>query len=98
MKIIYRPHLKRRLKERKIPYDYPKKIYLEARQKFFDTKTDHHITVSKLKYSGKLRSLVISYDIIGTNVEIVTIHPISDQEISNKTKSGRWVKNEKSKR
>jgi len=98
MKIVYRPHLKRRLKQRKIPYDYPKKIYFRAKQKFIDTETDHYIAVSKLEYAGKLRNLAISYDIIGQNIEIVTVHPTSDQEINNKIKSGRWVKDEKSKR
>lgn len=98
MKIIYRPHLKRRLNERKIPYNYPKRIYIEAKQKFFDTETDHHIAFSNLQYAEKLKNITISYDIIGQNIEIVTIHPISDKEIENKIKSGRWVKDEKSKR
>lgn len=60
--------------------------------------TLHHIAISRLEYAGMLRNMSISYDIIGKNIEIVTIHPISDKEIENKVKSGRWVKNEKTKR
>lgn len=98
MKIIYRPHLKRRIKERKIPNDYPKKIYLKSKQKYFDSQTSHHIAVSSLLYAGKLRNMTISYDIIDEQIEIITIHPISDKEISDKIKSGRWTKDEKTKR
>ena len=98
MKIIYRPHLKRRLKERKIPHDYPKKIYLKSKQKYFDLETNHHIAISRLIYSNKSRNIIISYDIIGQNIEIITVHPMSDKEIGNKIKSERWVKDEKTKR
>ena len=92
MKIIYRPHLKSRLKVRKIPDDYPKKVYRNSKQKFFDTATNHHIAVSRLSYAGKIRNMAISYDIIDQNIEIVTIHPISDKEIENKINSERWTK------
>lgn len=92
MKIVYRAHLKRRLHERKIPDDYPKKIYLAAEQKYFDAATSHNIAVSKLKYAEKLRSMAVSYDIIGEQIEIITIHPISDKEIGNKIKTRRWIK------
>lgn len=97
MKIVYRPHLIRRLKERKIPNDYPKKVYRQYEQKFFDTATSHNIAISKLEYAEKLRNMAISYDIIGENIEILTIFPISDREIENKIKSERWTENEKTK-
>lgn len=95
MKIIYREHLKRRLRERKIPNSYPKKIFLNSTRRFFDTGTNHHIAVAKLQYAGKLKNLALSYDIIDEQVEMITVHPISDQEITNKIKSGRWIKDEK---
>ncbi len=96
MKVIYRPHLKRRIKERGFPEDYPRKIFAKAKQHFQDTETGHHIAITKLKYAGKARSLVISYDIIDSNIEIITIHPILSQEIKNRIKTGRWIeKNEK---
>lgn len=96
MKIVYRPHLKVRLKERSFPQDYPRRIYKESTRCYFDTKTGHNIAFSKLSYVGKVRSLVISYDIMPEQVEIITIHAISDQEIRNKIKAGRWKVNEKS--
>ncbi|MBI4029030.1 MAG: hypothetical protein HY376_01570 [Candidatus Blackburnbacteria bacterium] len=96
MKIIYRSHLKLRLKERKFPNSYPRKIYKESKNHYLDAKTSHKIATAKLLYAGKVRSLVISYDIILETVEIITIHPISDQEIKNKIEAGRWRKDEKS--
>lgn len=95
MKIIYREHLKRRLKERKIPSSYPRRVYLNSTQRFFDTGTNHHIAIAKLEYAGKLKNLAVSYDIIGSQIELITIHPISDQEILNKVKIGRWTRDEK---
>ncbi|OGM33399.1 hypothetical protein A2803_04335 [Candidatus Woesebacteria bacterium RIFCSPHIGHO2_01_FULL_44_21] len=92
MKIIYRPHLKRRLKERKFPDDYPHKIYKEAKFRFFDTQTKHHIAIAKMEYADKLRNLSISYDKIGNKIEIITIHPISDEDIKSRIKSKRWQK------
>jgi uncharacterized protein (DUF4213/DUF364 family) len=91
-KIIYRQHLKRRLKERKIPHYYPRKIIQNPRFNFFDSSTNHHIAISKLKYAEKIRNLAISYDIINNTIEVITIHPVSDNEIENKVKNKRWLK------
>ncbi len=96
MGIIYRPHLKRRLKERKVPNNYPKKIYENAKLRFRDTLTSHNIAISRLEYGKKLRNLVISYDIMGSNIEIITIHPISDSDIKIRIKTKRWIKHETS--
>lgn len=95
MKIIYRPHLIRRLKERKVPKDYPKQIVKEPESTYFDTITKHKIAIKRLTYGGKLKSMVVSYDIIEEIIELITIHPIKESEIKNKIISGRWRKNEK---
>lgn len=95
MKIIYRPHLRRRLKEREIPKDYPKKILQESEKNYLDTITDHSIAIKRLRYNSKLRNMVIAYDIIGDNREIVTIYPISESELLNRIRSERWKIDEK---
>lgn len=95
MKIIYRPHLRRRLKEREIPKGYPKKILQESEKNYLDTITDHNISIKRLRYNSKLRNMVIAYDIIGKNREIVTIYPVSESELRNRLKSGRWKGYEK---
>jgi hypothetical protein len=95
MKIVYSPHLIRRLQQRDIPVSYPETILKSATKKYFDTLTLRHIAIKKLRYAGKLRSMVVVYDIINEVYELVTIHPISDSEIENKAQSGRWKVYEK---
>lgn len=95
MKIVYSAHLKRRLKERKIPQSYPREIISNPEQEYIDNITNYRISVKKLFYAEKIRSMVVAYDIIESGIEVITIHPISDSEIKNKVKAGRWKKYEK---
>lgn len=90
MKIVYRSHLLIRLRERKIPDNYPRLIARDPDLRLFDVITKHVIAVKKLLYLRKMRSMVIAYDIIKGRIEIITIHPISESEIQNKIKSKRW--------
>ena len=92
IKIVYRPHLQRRLRERKIPKDYPKIIYKQSKSHYFDNETRHFVAIFKLKYAEKMRSIVAVYDIINDNIEIITIFPIEKTELKNKIDSGRWIK------
>lgn len=94
MKVILRPHLKIRLGQRLIPQDYPRKIISDPEEKYFDTLSNRNIAIKTLPYCGKLRPMVVAYDIMGNTMEAVTIHPASDQEISNKLLKRRWVKYE----
>lgn len=94
-KITYRPHLKKRLKEREIHKDYPKAIYKTSKIHYFDAGTNHNVAVSRLKYAGEIKNMAAVYDKIGTNIEIITVFPISSSEMKNKIKAGRWKKNEK---
>lgn len=94
MKIVLRPHLKIRLEQRKIPQNYPIEVVRSPEYKYFDTETNHFIAIKKLEYNGKLRPIV-SYDLKGGIIQVITIHPVSEQEIDNKVKRGRWIKDEK---
>lgn len=98
MVVKLRPHLKIRLKERQIPSTYPVKILSKPDKKFIDTQTDHRIVVKRLTYNGRTRPMVVAYDIIGKEIQVITIHPSSSQEIKNKINKRRWIKNEKSKK
>lgn len=95
MKIILRSHLKIRLDQRKIPQNYPRKIFSKPEAKYFDTFTFHLIVILSLSYNNKVRPISIAYDIIEEEIQIITVHPIKKQEISNRLKSGRWIKDEK---
>ena len=77
-RIEYSGHLKLRLKIRKIPEDYPKKIYENPEQKFFDNAEQRFIAIKKLYYNKKMRNMMIAYEKKQDLAEIVTIHPITD--------------------
>lgn len=94
-KISLRPHLKIRLKERKIPGDYPEKVIRSPNNQYIDSATNRFIAVKKLEYNNKIRPMVVVYDIIAEVIQIITIHPISETEIKNKLASGRWKNYEK---
>ncbi|MEK6914670.1 MAG: hypothetical protein AABW83_03395 [Nanoarchaeota archaeon] len=90
--IIYTSHLKKRLKLRNIPYQYPNIIFENSDERFFDVLENKYIAVKKLKYNGKLRDMLIAYESRNGYVEIITIHPIREDQIANRMISGRWLK------
>lgn len=92
--IVYTDHLALRLKIRKIPYEYPKRIYDNPDHTFYDQTEGNHIAIKKLKYNKKVRNMMIAYEMKNSTVEIITIHPITDDKIINRTLSGRWTKHE----
>lgn len=91
--IEYTEHLKLRLKVRKIPEEYPQKIYESPEQKFFDNAEKTFIAIKKLHYNKKMRNMMIAYEEKEGKIEIVTIHPITDEKIINRIMSKRWTKN-----
>lgn len=89
------PLLKIRLRERLIPQNYPNKIVSAPDEKYFDTATNHQVAVKNLEYNSKVRPMAVAYDIIEEDIQIITIHPTTEQEIKNKLERKRWIKNEK---
>lgn len=96
MRITLKPHLKIRLEQRLIPRTYPRKILSQTNQKYFDPLTNHYIAVKKLKYNEKLRPMVVAYDIINTEIQVITVYPTTEQEIKNRIQNRRWIEYEKS--
>lgn len=94
MKVVLIAHLKIRLRERKIPKNYPRIIIQNYEQKYKDMHTGYFIAIKNMEYKGKLRSMVVAYDIIESVAEAITIYPTTRQEIENKLKRKRWIKNE----
>lgn len=92
--IQYTDHLKVRLKARNIPEDYPEKIYKNPERKFFDRVEGNSIAVKKLQYNNKERNMMIAYEEKAEEVEIVTIHPITEEQIIKRIMNRRWIKNE----
>ena len=91
MKIEYSDHLKLRIKLRNFPENYPRLIFLEPDFKLVNSVTKHGIAIKKLFYNKKERYLMIAYDKINEIIKIITIHPISIEEINSRLKRGRWI-------
>ena len=89
MKFIYTSHFKFRAKQRKIALKLARKIFENADEYYFDNLRKHKIAIARLKFNRKVKTIMLSYDIIDETVEFITIHPIRDKEIENKVISGR---------
>lgn len=93
VKIEYTDHLSLRIKIRNFPEEYPRIILKEPDIKLFDKVEKTLIAIKRLKYNGKIRNIMIAYEDKQDIIEIITIHPISDEKIINRKLSGRWVEN-----
>lgn len=94
MEVKYTAHLELRLQTRKIPYKLPQVIYRFAEKRYFDVSTMHNIAIKHVKYSKKNVPFMIAYDKKGPTVEIVTIHPISEEQIKARVEGKRWIESE----
>ena len=94
-RIIYADHLHLRLALRQIPEQLPRRIYLRAKEQFFDTNTQHGVAVAHARYAGKLREMAVSFEDDGEIVTLITIHPLKDQQKKNRINAHRWVPYEK---
>lgn len=92
MEVIYTEHLNLRLKLRNIPSDYPKLVYQNPEQEFIDDWEGSYIAIKKLKYNGKLRNIMIAYEEKDSKIQIITIHPITEEKIISRLIIGRWRK------
>ena len=91
MRVVYTDHLKLRLRARRIPKEMPARIYCEAKEHYYDHATFRHIAVMSVIYHRRRRKMMIAYDEFPDRVEIVTIHPIENRQISERVLAGRWT-------
>lgn len=90
MKLKFTDHLKKSLTERKIPFEIVREIFQKEEESYFDNLRNHHIVVSHVLYRGKPRKMLVAYDIIKRVAEVITLHPITDEEIKQRLKTKRW--------
>lgn len=93
-KVTYTSHLRLRLKVREIPENYPLLIYKNPDQKYYDVVEEKFIAIKKLKYNKEIRDMMIAYEEKDELVEIITIHPITQEKIVSRIMNERWIKNE----
>jgi hypothetical protein len=92
MNIVYTEHLKFRLKVRNIPHAFPKKIFEEAKEHYYDNVTGHYIAIHKLEFSKRVREFALTYDRKKDIIELVTVHPLKTYQKIARISSGRWQK------
>lgn len=91
MSLTYTEHLKTRLKQRGLPLGLVKKVFDKNEESYFDNLRLHYIMVSSVLYKGRYRKVLAAYDKIGIDsIEVITIHPITDEQIKQRLNSGRW--------
>jgi len=93
MRLVYSDHLQKRLRERKFPQDFPRKVFYKPDQKFADIQSGRSISIKKLPYSGKIRHIMISFEYNKPNkiIRIITIHPETEKEIAKRLNKRRYI-------
>ena len=94
-RIQYADHLRLRLALRQVPEQLPRRIYQRAHERFFDTATHHRVAVARARYAGKIREMAVSFEDDGETVTLITIHPLKEQQKTNRINARRWVPYEK---
>jgi len=90
LEVEYTEHLKLKIRIRKFPENFPRLIFTDPDFQLINSITDHKIAIKKLFYNEKVRYLMIAYDKINEIAKIITIHPVSEELINERLKSGRW--------
>ena len=90
MKITYTNHLISRLKLRRIPKSLARKVYLKRETELYDNLKNHYVCLSHQELFGKIRLLVVVFDKLGDEIELITLYPTNQAEVENKIKTGRW--------
>ena len=90
MPIIYSQHIENRLRLRRIEYDLPRTIFEHAARRYFDNETSYSVAVENALLYGRLRDIMVAYDVTGENITLLTIHPLKKGQKENRVESGRW--------
>jgi len=78
------------LEMRQFPEDLPRIIFEEADRRYRDRETGHLIAVKRVRLRRRERIVMVAYDQIEEGVEIVTIHPIREEQETLRVRGGRW--------
>lgn len=84
------------MKMRNIPFNLPEKIFYEAKERYYDNLTKHHIAIISVEIGGKSKEMALSFDYgrQADSVDLITLHPIKPYQKHSRIISGRWRKYE----
>lgn len=79
-----------RLILRGISHDLPYQVYEQSDERYYDIETGHTVATMSTIIYGKMREVMVAYDIEEQTVRLLTIHPLKQGQKENRVKSGRW--------
>lgn len=85
-RVVYVDHLYLCLALRQVPEQLPRRIYLRAKEQFFDTNTQHRVAVARARYAGKMREMAVSFENGGG---VITLNYYSSVERTTKKESNQ---------
>lgn len=91
MTIEFADHLKRRLRLRKIPEEWPREIIEQANVYYWDRETEHWIASGRRLYEGREREFAVAFDWQADVIEVVSILPLKKGQKANRIQAGRWI-------
>ena len=68
----------------------PYQIYSQSDERYYDIETGHTVAIMDTVIYGKMRDVMVAYDIEEQKVTLLTIHPLKEGQKENRMKSGRW--------
>jgi hypothetical protein len=60
-----------------------------------DQRTGNLVAVSRSRYGGRLREMMVAYSEIKEEVILITVHPLKPGQKTNRIASGRWIPHER---
>lgn len=91
VEIKHSDHLRFKLRVRGIPEQVPERIYRESKQRFYNHHSLRHVAILEVYYHRRRVLMMIAFDQLPDSVEIVTIHPITKDQIQDRVRLGRWT-------
>ncbi len=91
MEVKYSAHLRFKMQVREIPEQMPERIYRESKQRYYNHHSLRHIAVMAVHHKQRRTWMMIAYDQTPDHVEIITIHPITKDQIQERLITGRWA-------
>ena len=91
MEVIYSRHLQFRMQMRGIPEKMPERIYRESQQRYYNHHTLRRVAVMEVQHNRRRTLMMIAYDQFAEHADLLTIHPITKDQIRERLRTGRWT-------
>lgn len=68
----------------------PERIIREAERVFVDTETGYWIALAEVPYGEGSHLMMVAFEKESDGITAITIHPLSQEDVDSKLRSGRW--------